>query len=387
LSPSRPSLVHLFANFLRLGTTAFGGPSMVAYIRKLAVERKGWLAAGEFSEGVAFCQMIPGATAMQTAAYVGLRLRGVAGAAVCFIGFALPAFCLMLVFAAVYAQTGSLPLVAAAFSGLQAVIVAVVANAAWSFGKTTLKIWQHVLIAGAAAALFWWNINPLVVIVMASAAGWLLLPPPDAAELRAARSSPTPFYKNTLIAILAVAGVVLVGLYFLSGDLFRLGLLMIRVDLMAFGGGFASLPLLYHEVVQANGWMTGPTFMNGIVFGQVTPGPIVITATFIGYLLHGVLGALIATVCIFLPSFLLVVGLAPSFSRLAASPSFQKIIRGVLCSFVGLLISVTLRFAFQVQWDVIHVLLAVGALVALLRKVDILWVVLAGAALSIALIR
>ena len=387
MSPSRPSLVHLFANFLRLGTTAFGGPSMVAYIRKLAVERKGWLAAGEFSEGVAFCQMIPGATAMQTAAYVGLRLRGVAGAAVCFIGFALPAFCLMLVFAAVYAQTGSLPLVAAAFSGLQAVIVAVVANAAWSFGKTTLKIWQHVLIAGAAAALFWWNINPLVVIVMASAAGWLLLPPPDAAELRAARSSPTPFYKNTLIAILAVAGVVLVGLYFLSGDLFRLGLLMIRVDLMAFGGGFASLPLLYHEVVQANGWMTGPTFMNGIVFGQVTPGPIVITATFIGYLLHGVLGALIATVCIFLPSFLLVVGLAPSFSRLAASPSFQKIIRGVLCSFVGLLISVTLRFAFQVQWDVIHVLLAVGALVALLRKVDILWVVLAGAALSIALIR
>ena len=387
MSPSQPSLIQLFANFLRLGTTAFCGPSMVAYIRKLAVERKGWLVAGEFGEGVAFCQMIPGATAMQTAAYVGLRLRGVAGAAVCFVGFALPAFCLMLAFAAVYAQTGSLPLVAAAFSGLQAVIVAVVANAAWSFGQTTLKKWLHALIAGAAAAMFWWNINPLVVILLASAAGWLLLSPPDAAELRAARSSHILFYKNTLIAILAVAGIVLVGLYFLSGDLFRLGLLMIRVDLMAFGGGFASLPLLYHEVVEANGWIAAQTFMNGIVLGQVTPGPIVITATFIGYLLHGVPGALIATVCIFLPSFLLVVGLAPFFSRLAASPSFQKIIRGVLCSFVGLLISVTLRFALQVQWDAIHALLAAGALVALLRKVDILWVVLAGAALSIGLIR
>jgi chromate transporter len=372
LTDCRPSLVQLFGSFLRLGTTAFGGPSMVAYIRKLAVERKGWLAPGEFGEGVAFCQMIPGATAMQTAAYVGLRLRGVAGAAVCFIGFALPAFCLMLVFAAAYAQTGSLPLVAAAFSGLQAVIVAVVANAAWSFGKTTLKRWPHFLIAGAAAALFWWNINPLVVILLASAAGWLLLPPPDAAEMRAARSSPTPFYKNTLIAILAVAGVVLVGLYFLAEDLFRLGWLMIRVDLMAFGGGFASVPLMYHEVVEANGWMAGQTFMNGIVLGQVTPGPIVITATFIGYLLKGGLGALVATMCIFLPSFLLVVGLAPFFSRLATSPLFQKIIRGVLCSFVGLLISVTLRFALQVQWDVIHALLAVGALVALLRKVDIL---------------
>ena len=99
------------------------------------------------------------------------------------------------------------------------------------------------------------------------------------------------------------------------------------------------------------------------------------------------LGALIATLCIFLPSSLLVVGLAPFFGRLAASPQFQKIIRGVLCSFVGLLISVTLRFALQVQWDVIHALLAVGALVALLRIADIFWVVLAEAAFSVGLIR
>ncbi len=381
-----PSIVRLFASFLRLGATAFGGPSMVAYIRKLAVERKGWLAAGEFGEGVAFCQMIPGATAMQTAAYVGLRVRGVAGAAAAIIGFGLPAFFLMLVFAVAYAQAGSISQVAAAFSGLSAVIVAVIANAAWSFGKTTLKTWRHVLIAGGAAALFWWDISPLVVILLAAAAGWLL-PPPVAAESRAARSSATPLYKNALISILVVAGTVLAGLYFLSQDLFRLGWLMIRVDLMAFGGGFASVPLLYHEVVDANGWMAGQTFMNGIVLGQVTPGPIVITATFIGYLLKGGLGALIATLCIFLPSFLLVVGLAPFFGRLATSPLFHKVIRGVLCSFVGLLISVTLRFALQVHWDLIHALLGGGALVALLCKVDIFWVVLAGAALSLGLIR
>ena len=104
-----PSTSELFLNFLRLGVTAFGGPSMVAYIRKLAVERKGWLSAREFSEGVAFCQMVPGATAMQTAAYVGLHQGGVAGAAASYLGFGLPAFCLMLVFAVLYAQTGSLP--------------------------------------------------------------------------------------------------------------------------------------------------------------------------------------------------------------------------------------------------------------------------------------
>jgi chromate transporter len=383
----KPSLLQLFLNFLRLGATAFGGPSMVVYIRKLAVERKGWLGAKEFSEGVAFCQMVPGATAMQTAAYVGLRVDGIAGAAACFSGFGLPAFCLMLLFAVLYAQTGALPAVVAAFSGLQAVVVAIVANATLSFGKTTLKSWRHLLIAATAAVLFWVDIHPLVVILLAAGLGWLLLPLPDPSELKESQSSATPFYKRTILIILAAAVAVLAALYFFSGDLFNLSLLMLRVDLMAFGGGFASVPIMYHEVVEVNAWLNGQTFMNGIILGQVTPGPVVITATFIGYLLKGILGALVASIFIFLPSFLLVIGLSPFFNHLSTSPVFHKVIRGVLCSFVGLLFSVALRFGLQVQWDVIHILLAAGALIALLRKVDILWVVLVGAALSVALIR
>jgi chromate transporter len=384
---SQPSLIQLFLSFLRLGTTAFGGPSMVAYIRKLAVDRKGWLSARDFSEGVAFCQMVPGATAMQTAAYVGLRLRGVAGAAASFIGFGLPAFALMLVFAVVYAQTGNLPAVLAAFSGLQAVIIAVVVNAALSFGKTTLKNWKYGLIAVAAAVMFWVDIHPLIVILLAAGVGWLILPLPNAVELQAGKSIATPFYKKTLVLILAFATVGLAILYFLAGDLFTLALLMFRVDLMAFGGGFASVPIMYHEVVEVNNWLNGQTFMNGMILGQATPGPVVITATFIGYLLKGILGAIVASLSIFFPSFLLVIGVSPFFNRLSESPVFHKIIRGVLCSFVGLLVSVAIRFGFQVQWDVFHILLAVGALAALLRKVDILWVVLVGTILSIVLIR
>lgn len=383
----QPSLAQLFFAFLRLGTTAFGGPSMVAYIRKLAVERKSWLSAREFSDGVAFCQMIPGATAMQTAAYVGLRLRGVAGAAVSFIGFGLPAFALMLFFAVMYAQTGTLPAVTAAFSGLQAVVVAVVANAALSFGKTTLTNWKHGVLSLAAALMFWVNIHPLVVILVAGGLGWLILTIPKITPLNENPSAAVPFYKKTLALILLAIGIGFAGLYYFSEDLFSLALLMFRVDLMAFGGGFASVPLLYHEVVEVNHWLNSQTFMNGIVLGQVTPGPIVITATFIGYLLSGILGALVASVCIFVPSFLLVIGLSPFFNRLSISPVFQKIIRGILCSFVGLLVSVMLRFGFQVQWDLIHGILAAGALVALFRKVDILWVVLVGTILSIGLIR
>jgi chromate transporter len=384
---SNPSISQLFLNFLRLGMTAFGGPSMVVYIRKLAVERKGWLNAKEFSEGVAFCQMIPGATAMQTAAYVGLKVHGIFGAASAFIGFGLPAFCLMLIFALAYSQSGSLPAVVSAFSGLQAVIVAIVANAVLSFGKTTLKAWPHYLIAAAAAACFWLNIHPLIVILLAGLAGWLALPNPPTAEIRGGASPATQFNLRIILIILAAAALILAVLYFFSKDLFNLAFLMIRVDLMAFGGGFASVPILYHEVVETNNWLNSQVFMNGMILGQVTPGPVVITATFIGYLMQGLLGAMVASVFIFLPSFLLVIGLSPFFNRLGASPVFIKVVRGVLCSFVGLLLSVTLRLGLQVQWDLLHGILAVGALAALLRKVDILWVVLAGAVLSIALIR
>ena len=149
---------------------------------------------------------------------------------------------------------------------------------------------------------------------------------------------------------------------------------MFRIDLFAFGGGFASVPLMFYEVVQVRPWVDGPTLLNGIVLGQVTPGPIVITATFIGYLLKGPLGGLIATICVFLPSFMMVVGIVPYFDRLRGSPYFKKVMTGILCSFVGLLLTVTIRFALNIPWDFTRILLSSAAFVALLLKVDILWV-------------
>jgi chromate transporter len=158
---------------------------------------------------------------------------------------------------------------------------------------------------------------------------------------------------------------------------------MFRIDLFAFGGGFASVPLMYHEIVDVRSWMDGETFMNGIALGQVTPGPIVITATFVGYLLHGIAGAVVATVSVFLPSFLMVVGVVPYFDRLRASDYFNRCMSGILASFVGLLLSVTIQFALGVSWDVPRIVLAGAALVALVRGVDVLWVVLVGIALSL----
>jgi chromate transporter len=380
----RPTPAQLFLAFLRLGLTAFGGPAMVAYIRRLAVEKKGWLEAEQFKRGVALCQMIPGATAMQVAAYVGLRTRGVRGAAACFIGFGLPAFLLMLLFTALYAATHTLPLVVLAFSGLQAIVVALIANATLNFGRTTLKRWDQIVLALVAAALFGLNVNPLLVLLATACASLVLIRLAGGAEPPRS-GTPFPLTWKPALAIFAVYGLGLLALFLFRRDLFDLSLLLFRIDLTAFGGGFASVPLMFHEIVDVRAWMDAPTLMNGIVLGQLTPGPIVITATFVGYLLAGLPGSLVATVSIFLPSFLLVVGIAPYFESLRASPWFQKVVTGVLCSFVGMLAAVTIRFALDVHWDLAHALLAAGALTALLFKVDILWVVLGGACLSLLL--
>lgn len=360
---------------------------MVAYIRELSVDQKGWLDLETFNNGVALCQMLPGATAMQTTAFVGLVTSGVPGAAVSFIGFGLPAFLFMMVFAAVYNDTHNIPVVISAFSGLQAIVVAIIANATLSFGKTTLKHWKHFAITGAAAASFGLNINPLFVILGAAIGGLILLPAKQPVPCPDPRSSQVQSTTRPLLGILSASAVGFLFLFLFQQEGFHLAALFFRIDLFAFGGGFASIPLMFHEVVEVRHWMEAATFLNGIALGQVTPGPIVITATFIGYLLQGPWGGILATAGIFLPSFTLVVGIAPYFERLRASVYFYKIIQGVLCSFVGLLFTVTLRFAWNVLWDVPHLLLAIAALIALLRKIDILWVVIVGVIFSLILFR
>ena len=384
-SPTQPSLFELFCSFSRLGLTAFGGPSMVAYIRKMAVDQKGWLDTETFNQGIALCQMIPGATAMQVTAFIGLRTRGVLGAAVSFVGFGLPAFLIMMVAAATYAYVRNMAIVLSAFSGLQAIIVALIANATLSFGKITMKSWMHFAIAGVAVVLFGLEVNPVIVIMVAAVGGLVFMRPKSKRPTIDQGLSPIQV-KSTIKPIVWILGVVVLGLlllFFLQRDWFNLASLFLRIDLFAFGGGFASIPLMYHEVVEVRQWMDSATFLNGIALGQVTPGPIVITATFIGYLVLGPLGGILATISIFLPSFTLVVGIAPYFDHLRSSAYFNQVIQGVLCSFVGLLFTVTLRFAWNVHWDLPHILLASGALVALLLKVDILWVVFTGTIISL----
>jgi chromate transporter len=171
-------------------------------------------------------------------------------------------------------------------------------------------------------------------------------------------------------------------LHLLDAKLFNLAALMMKIDLFAFGGGFASLPLMLHEIADVRGWMDNKTFMDSIALGQITPGPIVITATFVGYLIHGTSGAIVATFAVFTPSFLMVVVITPIFDRLKVSAYFLGVAKGILASFVGLLFFVTVKFALAVPWDIARALLVCAVFAALIKKVDVLYIVLMAAIIS-----
>jgi chromate transporter len=381
----KPTVAAIFADFLRLGLTSFGGPAMVGYIRDLAVKKRGWVAEESFREGVALCQSLPGATAMQTAAYAGLRARGIRGAVAAYAGFGLPAFFLMVGLSALYHEARDLGPAIAVFRGLQAIVVALVANAAWNFGRTSLKHWKDVFIAAAAALFLSGGGSPILAVGGAAFAGLVLHRNDEAPD---GSSEPARSWRHGVqpAAFAALAAALWAGaLFFADRRLFDLAAVMMKVDLFAFGGAFAALPILLHEVVEVRHWIDARTFLDGIALGQVTPGPIVITATFVGYQIAGLPGAIAATLGIFTPSLVILLAAVPFLDKLRHSPPFRRAIRGVLASFVGLLGSVTLLFGLAVPWGLSTGLLAVIAFVALRLRVDILWVILAGTAVSLVL--
>lgn len=378
----KPSLALLSLSFFRLGLTCFGGPAIVVYIHKLVVEKKHWLDEKTFHQGLALCQSLPGSTGPLTAGYVGLNLGGLSGAAICFVAFILPAFLLMSILSALYLSFQSSPPIVSAFNGLQAIIVAIVANATISFGIVPLKRYTNVIITFIAAVAFFAGLHPILVIVVAALLGLLLHKTEGLPGIKE-KSHGKLYSTRHLVLIFAVAAVAYAVLFFLNHQLFDIAAVMSQISIFCFGSGFSAIPLMYHEVIEVRSWMDSSTLMDGIALGQVTPGPVAITSTFIGYILHGPVGAVVATIGMFLPSFLIMVFTVPYYHRLRNSPYFNKVVAGIICSFVGLLLSVTLRFAFDVPWEPVRIALAAASLLALLFKIDILYVVLIGTVISI----
>ncbi|WP_319582932.1 chromate efflux transporter [uncultured Pseudodesulfovibrio sp.] len=376
-----PSLTRIFLAFIRLGLTAFGGPAMVPYIRSMAVERKQWLDESSFSLGMSLTQLLPGATAMQMAAYVGLRARGGAGALAAYVGFGLPAFLLMLGLTVLYFSARSVTAVNAAFTGLQLVIVALILNAAVNFARRYLNSKADMALACLAGVWLGLKGNPIVAMAVVCALAVVLLRDPRTGlpePQEATGRGPLRF----ALMLLAALVLFLAALYVIDPELFRLGLLMVKIDCFAFGGGYVSVPLMLHEVVEVRGWLTGPMFMDGIALGQVTPGPIVMTGAFVGYAVSGLIGALVAAVTVFSPSLIVLCAAIPFADKLVSSPVARRVLKGSLISLVGLMAAVAVRFGLSIHWTIPQAVFALAAFIALRKKVDILWVVLAGAGIG-----
>lgn len=374
-----PSYFSMFSFFFWIGLTAFGGLAMTAHVRKKIVDRKHWLDESTFDSGLALCQVIPGAIIMQLAAYIGLKLRGIKGAVICFIGFGLPAFLVMLILSIIYKHSKNIEGVELILSGLRVVIVAIVANAVYLFGRKNFKNSYDWIIAAIAAALFLTKLHPALVLVVAGFLGLALTHKEFTEQTERVRTKTFRFFLWVLLGVVAGAGI----LFIVNKEYFTLATIMLRIDLFSFGGGLASVPIMYNELVDLFGWFDEKTFMDGIILGQVTPGSIIIAATFFGYMHFGFLGSALATLAVFTPSFLILMGIIPFFDKLRSYPQFDKVINGILCSFVGLLTIVTYRFTIGIHWNIVHILFTVIAFALLIRKVDVIWIVLGAVLLSV----
>jgi chromate transporter len=338
------------------------------------------LSEQSFQDGVVLCQSLPGATVMQVAAYVGLRTRGVFGALAAYVGFALPAFVLMVALSHFYGQGQNIQPVVAAFRGLQVIVITLMANAAVVFARGSIRNWADGVLAAGVAGLMGFGVTPLLAIGIAAGLGVLVckrsvsLVPED----RSASSDDSRGTFRPVIVLVALIAAGLLLLAFWDKRLLSLAALMLKVDTLAFGGAFASMPLMLHEVVDLRKWMDTKTFMDGIALGQVTPGPILITATFIGYQVAGVVGAIVGTIGIFSPSFIYIVLLTPHFDRLQRSQRFRAAVQGASLAFVGILLVTSIRLGMSISWNIRAAAMAGAAFVVLQLGVDFLWVVVVG---------
>jgi chromate transporter len=380
------SLRFLFIGVLKLGATAYGGPAMISQIKETTVNRYGWVKEGEFMRGVALCQLIPGATMVQIVTYVGYRVRGILGALTAAVAFVLPAFIALLALSAIYFKFHSLWFIQALFKGLGAIVVAILLNACITFGKSILKDWKVILIAALSFFAFFFQWNFVLIFVLAAVVGFVLHPKIPQTKAAASGGPSLDVKKKEYLIIALLAAVICLALivsYVVDPKITDLSLNLSKIGALAFGGGFTAIPLIQYEMVDRFHWLSTKEFLDGIALGQVTPGPILITATFVGYKVSSLLGAFMATLGIFFPSFFILVLLIPYHDRLRGVEKVRMMEQGVLGSFIGMLALVLYNFGKTSLVDLPSILMASGAFLAIYKKISLPYILLTGGLLSI----
>jgi chromate transporter len=429
------TLGGLFLSFLKIGLTGFGGGfAVLTQIRHLVVLERRWLSEQDFVEALALGQSLPGTSAGNAVTYLGFRLRGWRGATVSMTGFILPSMLMMIALGALYDRFRALPNTEQLFHGFNAAVVALIAVTAWRMGRhTSSKTWQRILIILSFLAVVLLRATVIEVILIAGLIGIGIesFVEPQLPRLgrirsfavrrqqrirdrigRRRRRKPHRFYGGYLTEAIAEQrlremseqlvtqtpednfsddgnpgedGPGFRSAYLLAAwpVVAKLGLalsvsfIFLRIGAVTFGGGFVMIPEIENEVVNSHHWLDHQQFADATALGQITPGPVLIMATFVGYRVAGTVGALLSTLCVFLPSFLMTIAAGSSFRRFRSNRQTQAFLRGVAPAVTGLLVAAAWSVARAGIHTVIGGAMALVILVILLRyRPNAFWVLM-----------
>ncbi len=367
------SLLDLAALFLRLGATAFGGPAAhIAMMRDEVVRRRGWLTDERFLDLLGATNLIPGPNSTEMAIHIGWARRRWAGLLVAGVSFIVPAMLITGVLGWAYVRFGERPQVGWLLWGVKPVVVAVVLQALWNLAPAAARTWPSRMAGAVALVAAALGTNELVILFGTGAL---------VAVIRAPRR-PAGGSLVEVIPVLPVAGAASVGAVSLTG----LFALFLKVGSVLFGSGYVLVAFLRADLVQRLHWLSERQLIDAVAAGQVTPGPVFTTATFIGYLLAGPRGALVATAGIFLPAFVFVAASGPLVPKLRASRVAGAFLDGLNVASLALMAVVTAQLARVAIVDTSTALLGSVSAILLLRfKVNATWLMLASAALGIGL--
>jgi chromate transporter len=364
-------LIELTSVFLRLGTIAFGGPAAhIAMMDNEVVNRRQWMSRERLLDLLGITNLIPGPNSTELAIHIGYERAGWRGLLVAGSCFILPAMLIVWALAAIYDRYQTVPQVEWLLYGIKPVIIAVVIQAVWNLGKKAAKDWPTIMAGMVAIAAYLAGLNEILVLIGLGIA--VMLVKNRLGQITRALLLPSLFAQAGTTTAVSVS--------WLSVFLFFL-----KIGSVLYGSGYVLLAFLQRDLVERNQWLTSQQLLDAVAIGQVTPGPVFTTATFIGYLLAGNAGALAGTIGIFLPAFVLVWVVNPWVPKLRQSAWASGFLDGVNAASLGLMAGVTYTLGRTALVDSLTVIVAILAAIAVFRfQLNSAWLVLAGGAIGLA---
>ena len=351
------TLRDLLGYFLRLGTLGFGGPiALAGYMQKDLVDDRNWFSKQDYLEGLAFSQLSPGPLAAQLAMYLGWLRGRTLGATVVGIAFILPSFFMVLALAALYVHFGSLQWIQGTFYGIGAAVIAIIVRSAIKLIRTTVgRDWLLWTILAALAITTAWTESEIVWLFVLCGLAAMVIKAPPALPMRSPLMSLG--LHPLLTGIHGVAALATMG---------TLSFFFLKAGAFVFGSGLAIVPFLYGGVVAKFHWLTERQFVDAVAVAMITPGPVVITAGFIGYLVAGALGAMAAASAVFAPPYFIVLFGAPYYRRFAQNRQVKAFVQGVTAAAVGAITGAAYILARRSLVDIPTVSIAVATLALLM---------------------